>query len=269
MTLQELAEKTGVSMSTVHRILKKDMKLSKLSAKFIPHLLTDAQKNRHVSDCRQNLDLLNQDKDILEKVICTDECWFPLFDPETKQASSEWRRHGSRHPKKAVRCKSQQKTMCVLFFDTVGVVHIEFLPKGETVTAEYYISVLTRLKESIRRKRPVLWKGGFNGTTDRDFILQQDNATPHVAIPTLAFFGENNFDLLRHPPLFARFGSMRLLGLSTCQISDERQALQNSQGRSTRSEVYSQENAQGVILRCHLRHANKMEQVHTGCRGLL
>ncbi len=90
--------------------------------------------------------------------------------------------------------------MCILFFDSVGIIHIEFLPQGETVDSEFYISVLTRLKESIRRKRPVMWKGGFDGATDRDFILLQDNATPHVSVPTLAFFGENDFDLLSHPP---------------------------------------------------------------------
>lgn len=90
--------------------------------------------------------------------------------------------------------------MCILFFDSVGVIHIEFLPQGETVDSDFYISVLTRLKESIRRKCPVMWRGGFDGSTNRDFILLQDNATPHVSVPTLAFFGENDFDLLSHPP---------------------------------------------------------------------
>ena len=200
LTLQQISDRTGLTLSSVHRIIKKDLKLSKLSAKFIPHILTDEHKARRVADCQKDLQMFNQDHDLLEKIITTDESWFPLFDPETKHSSSEWRVKGSKRPTKALRATSRRKTMCILFFDTVGVVHIEFLPQGQTVNSDFYISVLTRLKESIRRKRPVMWKGGFDGKTDRDFLLLQDNATPHVSVPTLAFFGENDFDLLSHPP---------------------------------------------------------------------
>jgi hypothetical protein len=44
------------------------------------------------------------------------------------------------------------------FFDVKGVVHHEFLPGGKTVNRWYYLDVLKRLKESIRRKRPQLWR---------------------------------------------------------------------------------------------------------------
>jgi len=39
-----------------------------------------------------------------------------------------------------------------------GVVHKEFLPIGQLVNKEYYLSVMRRLRESIRKKRPDLWK---------------------------------------------------------------------------------------------------------------
>lgn len=198
--MEELSERTGLSRSSVHCLLKKDLKLTKLSAKFVPRILSETQKADHVRICRQNLDLFKADTTLLEKMITTDESWISLFDPETKQASSQWLPRGSIRPRKAMRARATHKTMLILFFDTKGIVHMEFLPQGQTVTGEYWVAVLSNLKESIRRKRPIMWKGGFDGATDRDFVLHMDNATVHVGVDALAFYGENNFDLLAHPP---------------------------------------------------------------------
>ncbi len=93
-----------------------------------------------------------------------------------------------------MRARATRKTMLILFFDTKGVVHMEFLPQGDTVTGEYWVHVLGNLKDSIRRKCPVMWKGGFDGKTDCDLVLHMDNATVHVGVNALAFYGENNFD---------------------------------------------------------------------------
>ncbi len=89
--------------------------------------------------------------------------------------------------------------MAILFFDTKGVVHLEFLPRRQTMDTDVWIAILNHLKDSIRRKRPVMWKGGFDGQTDRDFILHMDNAPCHVSVPALAYYGENDIDLLSHP----------------------------------------------------------------------
>ena len=43
-----------------------------------------------------------------------------------------------------------------------------------------------------------MWRGGFDGNTDRDFVLPMDNAPVHVSVPALAFYGEDNIDLLAH-----------------------------------------------------------------------
>ncbi len=59
LTLQQISHKTGLTISTVHRIVKKDLKLSKLSAKFVPQILTEEHKTRRMADCRKNLDLFN------------------------------------------------------------------------------------------------------------------------------------------------------------------------------------------------------------------
>jgi len=42
--------------------------------------------------------------------------------------------------------------MLIVFFDIRGMVHHEFVPKGQIVNAEFYCNVLRRLREDIRRK---------------------------------------------------------------------------------------------------------------------
>ena len=65
--------------------------------------------------------------------------------------------------------------MLTVFFDYRGVVHYEFLPPGQTVNKEYYLSVMRRLREAIRLKRPDLWK-------DNSWFLHHDNAPSHTAL---------------------------------------------------------------------------------------
>jgi histone-lysine N-methyltransferase SETMAR len=47
-TVRDIARKIGISLSTVHCILKKHLKVRKISARLVPHLLTDEQKRQRV-----------------------------------------------------------------------------------------------------------------------------------------------------------------------------------------------------------------------------
>lgn len=48
-TVRQLARMTSLSLAIVHEILKKHLKVRKINARWIPHLLTDAQKNTRVT----------------------------------------------------------------------------------------------------------------------------------------------------------------------------------------------------------------------------
>ena len=45
-TVRDIARKVGISLSTVHLILKKHLKVRKISARWVPHLLTAEQKRQ-------------------------------------------------------------------------------------------------------------------------------------------------------------------------------------------------------------------------------
>ena len=48
--------------------------------------------------------------------------------------------------------KSRVKKILLTFFDIRGTVHYEFVPDGQTVNQVYYLEVLERLREKVRRK---------------------------------------------------------------------------------------------------------------------
>ena len=78
----------------------------------------------------------------------------------------------------------------IFFFDVNGVVRHEYLREGSTVNQTYYIDVLKRLRDAIRRKRSGLWRSG-------DWFFHHDNAP---ALRTREFLAKHSITVLPHPP---------------------------------------------------------------------
>ena len=112
--------------------------MRRVTAKFVPRLLTAEQKDDRVSVCTDLRDRVQNDTNFMSSVITGDECWVYGYDPETKQMSSQWSTSSSPRPKKARQVKSNIKTMLIAFFDIDGPVHHEFVPTGQTVNREFY-----------------------------------------------------------------------------------------------------------------------------------
>ena len=113
--------------------------------------------------------------------------------PETKRQSMQWKTQHSPRPKKARMSRSQVKTMLVCFFDHKSIVHYEFIAQGQTVNQQCYSEVVTRLRESVRRKRPGLWP-------DKQ-ILHHDSAPAHDALRVREFLAKNSITKMDHPEL--------------------------------------------------------------------
>jgi len=61
--------------------------------------------------------------------------------------------------------------MLIVFFDIRGIVMAERVPSGQTVNQQYYIEGLTKLLESVKRKRQELWRNGW-------IFAQEQRASP-------------------------------------------------------------------------------------------
>jgi histone-lysine N-methyltransferase SETMAR len=88
---------------------------------------------------------------------------------------------------------SNVKSMLVIFFDCEGTVHQEFVPPGQTVNQYYYLDVLKRLREQVRRKRPERWR-------NQDWLLHYVSAPAHTALLVQRFLATKIMAVVPHPP---------------------------------------------------------------------
>lgn len=193
LTIRAISELTGIDKECVRQILHDSFNMNKVCSKLVPKCLTAEQKESRKQICSDILENIENDATFLERVITCDESWFFIYDPETKRQSMHWKSPNSPRQKKARMTKSKFKAMMVVFFDIRGIVHIEWVPEGQTVNQKYYISVLRKLRERVRRKRQVLWK-------NKSWILHQDNAPAHTALSVKTFLAKYNIPILDHPP---------------------------------------------------------------------
>jgi [histone H3]-lysine36 N-dimethyltransferase SETMAR len=76
--------------------------------------------------------------------------------------------------------------------DARGFIFIDYLEKGHAINSEYYIALLERSNDEIKKKRPHLKK--------KKVVFHQDNAPVHKSIKTTAKLHELCYELLLHPP---------------------------------------------------------------------
>jgi hypothetical protein len=75
-------------------------------------------------------------------------------------------------PEKSTHVSLAVQDRASVFLRSQGEVHCEFMEPGQTVNQHFYLEMLTRLRESIRKKRPEIWPDKWT--------LHHDNAHAHV-----------------------------------------------------------------------------------------
>ena len=113
--------------------------------------------------------------------------------------------------------------MLTVFSDHDGVVHHEYAPPGQTITKEYYIKFLPRLRDAVRRKRPQLWVSG-------DWHLHHDNGPAHSSALVQTFFGKTSHHSGLSAPLQPRFGTLQLLAFLKAKIAIEGEEISDRRG---------------------------------------
>jgi len=82
--------------------------------------------------------------------------------------------------------------LLLTFFDVRRIVHYEFVRIGQTVNQVYYLEVLEKLREKVRRKRPKLF-------ANNSWVLHHDNAPAHTALTVREFLATKQITVLEHP----------------------------------------------------------------------
>jgi hypothetical protein len=131
--------------------------MRKVSAKMVPQILSDDQKQWRLDVCSDLSRQLAKGNNFLNRVITGDESQCFQYDPETKCQSMQSKMSASLTPKKARMSQAQVRTMLICFLDHEGIVHFEFLEQGQTVSQHCYLEILARLREALDQRRPELW----------------------------------------------------------------------------------------------------------------
>ena len=97
---------------------------------------------------------------MLERIVIGEETWIHHYQPETKQASRQWKHKESPTPTKLKVVPSASKVIATVFWDMRGVLLVEFQEHGRTVNVSSYCSLPERLKNVIRTKRKGLLTQG-------------------------------------------------------------------------------------------------------------
>ena len=186
-----IAEQTGLSKNTVHRILVNVLGFRKVCSVWVPHRLSEANKIARVECCKDLIHLIDSHSmtELLEKWITEDETWALHESTSTKQENAAWL-HPSQKRLTVVRPHlTNKKTLLLIAFSGDGKLNIDYTAPKETVTAERYTDFVKRTGEKWRHLRtsPIHLKNVW---------WQHDNARPHTAVHTKEFFNRRKIHLI-------------------------------------------------------------------------
>ncbi|KFD56762.1 hypothetical protein M513_02439 [Trichuris suis] len=174
----------GVSGNEIHQRLVKVYKDDALSY---------SQRQLRVAHSKEVLELFkNSEEDFLQRMVTSDEMWLCHYDHESEQQSRQWKHVNSPRPKRARLEPRLGRILATIFWDTEGILLIDYMEDGGTITGKYYANLLLQLREEIKEKR--------RGKLSRKVLLLHDNAPAHRAKVALAAIQQCGFGQIDHPP---------------------------------------------------------------------
>jgi histone-lysine N-methyltransferase SETMAR len=99
--------------------------------------------------------------------------------------------NSSNKPKKFKQRLSVRKLMATVFWDRKGVLMVEFIQQGTTITSVVYCETLKKLHRAIQNKIHGMLVSG---------VLLHDNARPHTDFGTRTLLEHFNWELFDYPP---------------------------------------------------------------------
>ncbi|GFS17589.1 histone-lysine N-methyltransferase SETMAR [Elysia marginata] len=186
---KDIAKELEISKERVQHIITDILGYRKVSARWVPQILTDELKMQRKTMCAELLKHYEEEgEEFIQRIVTGDESWVHHYDPKSKRQPMEYRHRSSPSSRKFKVVASARKVMLTVFLDSEGIVHIEFLNQGNTIDSERYISTLRKLSVRLKRVRPT-----------KHAILHHDNARPHKSRQTEEALHKMNFVVLPHP----------------------------------------------------------------------
>lgn len=188
-SVTHLSRLVNIPTDSVRRILAINLGLRKKRAKWIPHILSDEQRETRINYSKMNLCLLQKDKTLLKRTLTIDESWVSLYSPLTKDMAMQWLLPGKAPKPMASQGLRTPKRMLILAMDCNGIAFWKLCEGDKTVTSEVYQAFLDKYIKEWARKNGV-----------KVPMLLHDNARPHKARQITAYLERQNIRTWNHPP---------------------------------------------------------------------
>ena len=192
ISVRRVADQLGVSKTIVCEILNNYLGMKKVYTKWVPKLLTPLQRANRVECCEE---LLQESKEdpirFLGRIVTGDETWIHHYDPLSQLEAKVWKKPGEETPSRPRIQRSTRKIMMTIFWDNEGILLMDYLSHGDTISGQYYASLIDRLRSAVLEKR----RGKFS----RGVLLLHDNAPVHKSNIAQAAIRRVGFTELNHP----------------------------------------------------------------------
>ncbi|CAF3550480.1 unnamed protein product [Rotaria sp. Silwood1] len=167
--------------------------MKKITSRWVPHQLTDEQKQERVKLCRENLAKFRDGSWRLCDVITGDETWIYHRQFHRKSTNASWVGEDETPTTIVRRGKFEPKNLFSIFFKSNGPVLIHAVDEGKTIDHNYYIE--NCLKPVVK----AIWKQRKSAGT-KGIKLLQDNARPHIHSDVINYLTEEGIIIMSHPP---------------------------------------------------------------------
>jgi hypothetical protein len=193
-SVEDIANATALSSTSVYRILTEDLGLSWRIAKWIPHHLNVIQKEQRVEGAKTILKFLqcrSRNNQPMRRLVVIDEKIVYHTTVGSKQSNAQWLPHDVPGPTVCRRTQFDKKSMIVVAVTFTGKECVEVLKQGETVNSSFYINFLRRMRHNFHRQQdPLDW---------HEMVIQHDNASVHSSAAVRNFLAEKGANLLHQP----------------------------------------------------------------------
>ena len=91
VSIETISAQFDVSVGTVHTIIRGELKMRNICAKYVPRVVREDLKERRCHNSREMVVMINSDPAVLDALVTCDESWIYCYDPETKRQISQWK----------------------------------------------------------------------------------------------------------------------------------------------------------------------------------
>ena len=172
VSIETKSAQFDVSVGIVHTIIREQLKMRKICAKFVPREYREDQKERHGHNSRDMVELINSDPAVLDALVTCDESWIYCYDQKTESPVEAFWLSQTQDGQTE---QFHPQMFDDPFFDSTGMIYMHWVPPGQSVNKEYYVEVLREFRKRFLGKKPALFKSA-------QWHFHQDNAPVHNPI---------------------------------------------------------------------------------------